>query len=201
MIAWLEGLLKKSIDTKTLASVILDVRGVGYQVFVTKSVLDRLPADGERLAFDIYTHVKEDSIHLYGFLQALEKEAFEALIGVNGIGPKAAMGILSGIDARELARAVCTADIARLCMIPGIGKKKAERMVMDLKERLLPLSQAESKEERVSSTIADDLRSALLNLGFKGNEAEQAINALRSEMAETASLDILLPKALKQIRG
>ena len=197
MIAWLEGrLLRKMSD-----AVVVDAGGVGYRVFVTKQVMEKLPPEGSRVELEIHTHVREDAIQLFGFLDGDEREVFEALIGMSGIGPRAAVTVLSGIDARELARAVCSGDLVRLCLIPGVGKKKAERMVLDLKEKLMPLAQPQKGEAEGAIANLEDLRSALRNLGFKGPEVEKAVGALRESVAQGAGLDVLLPEALKLVRG
>jgi Holliday junction DNA helicase RuvA len=202
MIAWLEGrLLRKLSD-----AVVVDAGGVGYRVFVTQQVMERLPPEGSRVELEIHTQVREDAIQLFGFMDAEEREVFEALIGMSGIGPRAAVTVLSGIEARELARAVCSGDLARLCLVPGVGKKKAERMVLDLKERLMPLAQpqigeAEGGAEDGAAANLEDLRSALKNLGFKGPEVEKAAGALREKVFQGAGLDVLLPEALKLVRG
>ena len=201
MIAWLEGrLLRKMSD-----AVVVDAGGVGYRVFVTQQVLEKLPPEGSRIELEIHTQVREDAIQLFGFLDGEEREVFEALIGMSGIGPRAAVTVLSGIDARELARAVCSGDLVRLCLIPGVGKKKAERMVLDLKEKLMALAQPQKGEAQGGADGAvanlEDLRSALRNLGFKGPEVEKAVGALREKVVQGAGLDVLLPEALKLVRG
>ena len=197
MIAWLEGrLLKKMSD-----AVVVDAGGVGYRVFVTNQVLEKLPPEGSRVELEIHTQVREDAIQLFGFLDGEEREVFEALIGMSGIGPRAAVTVLSGIDARELARAVCSGDLVRLCLIPGVGKKKAQRMVLDLKEKLMSLAQPQKGETEGAIANLEDLRSALRNLGFKGPEVEKAIGALRERVVQGAGLDVLLPEALKLVRG
>jgi Holliday junction DNA helicase RuvA len=120
---------------------------------------------------------------------------------MSGIGPRAAVTVLSGIDAREFARAVCSGDLARLCLIPGVGKKKAGRMVLDLKEKLVPLAQPQKGEQAGASANLEDLRSALTNLGFRGSDVEKAVVALREKVAQGVDLDVLLPEALKLVRG
>lgn len=197
MIAWLEGrLLRKMSD-----AVVVEAGGVGYRVFVTKQVLEKLPPEGSRVELEIHTQVREDAIQLFGFRDGDEREVFEALIGMSGIGPRAAVTVLSGIEARELARAVCSGDLVRLCLIPGVGKKKAERMVLDLKEKLMPLAQPQKGEAAGAIANLEDLRSALRNLGFKGPEVEKAVGALREKVVQGAGLDVLLPEALKLVRG
>jgi Holliday junction DNA helicase RuvA len=197
MIAWLEGrLLRKMSD-----AVVVEAGGVGYRVFVTRQVLSRLPPEGSRVELEIHTQVREDAIQLFGFLDGEEREVFEALIGMSGVGPRAAVTVLSGIDARELARAICSGDLVRLCLIPGVGKKKAERMVLDLKEKLMPLARPPEGEKEGAAANLQDLRSALSNLGFKGPEVEKAVGALREKVVQGVGLDVLLPEALKLVRG
>jgi holliday junction DNA helicase RuvA len=197
MIARIKGrLVKKAADY-----IVVDAAGVGYKVFVTAVVADRIGPLGDEVVLEIHTQVKEDAIQLYGFLDDVEQEAFEALISMNGVGPRMAMGVLSGIEARELAVAVCSGDLARLCLVPGIGKKKAERMVVHLKDRLLPLAQARMEGDAGASSTMDDLRSALSNLGFKGLEVERVAGILREKVVAGSTLEVLLPEALKLIRG
>jgi Holliday junction DNA helicase RuvA len=197
VIAWLEGnLLRKGAD-----SLIVEAGGVGYQVYVSRQVMDRLPPEGSRVSLEIHTRVREDAIQLFGFLDTDEREVFEALISMSGIGPRVAVTVLSGMDAGELARAICAEDLGRLCSIPGVGKKKAERMVLDLRDRLLPLAQAGSGDQASLPTVVEDLRSALSNLGFRGAEVERALGALRARMIQETRLDILLPEALKLLKG
>ncbi|HUU01761.1 MAG TPA: Holliday junction branch migration protein RuvA [Myxococcota bacterium] len=196
MIASLQGRLER----KTSSYLVVDVSGVGYRVFVSRRVLESIGPLGERVQLLIHTRVKEDAFHLYGFLDDAEQEAFEALISMNGIGPRLAIGVLSGIDARELALAVCGADTARLCLIPGIGKKKAERMIIDLKDRLLPLAQSTGDGDISAASTMGDLRSALSNLDFKVVEIEQVLGCLRERVVTGEALDTLLPEALRLLR-
>ena len=196
MIARLQGrLLERGSD-----SVVVDVAGVGYLVSMSRAAVDALPEEGASVALRIHTHVREDMIQLFGFIDEEEREAFEALIGLTGVGPKAAMGILSGIDARELARAVCEEDLARLCLVPGIGKKKAERMVLELRDKLLGLARPVGTEAAGGGSVMKDLRSALSNLGFKAAEIEVVVAALKKKIVAGASLDSLVPEALKKLR-
>jgi len=183
---------------RTADSVVVDVHGVGYKVAVSKLTVDALPREGEAVSLRIHTHVREDAILLFGFLDNGEIEAFEALITMSGMGPKAAIGVLSGIDVQERARAGAREDLARLCLVPGIGKKKAERMVLELKERLLHLARP---DEESPADDLEDLRSALANLGFKPAEVEQAVVLLRKQVVDGQDLDTLLPQALRILRG
>ncbi len=197
MIARLQGVLVR----QTADFVVLDLNGVGYQVFVSQTSREQLGAIGQTVTLQIHTSVREDAIQLFGFYDPVEQDTFEALIAMNGVGPKLALTVLSGIDARELAVAVCSGDVARLCLIPGIGKKKAERMILDLKDRLLPLAQTQTSPTGTQSATLDDLRSALNNLGFKGAEVEQVIGMLREQALAGGELDVLLPEALRLLKG
>ena len=195
MIARLTGqLIERNLD-----SAIIDVNGVGYRVSVSKLTAEVLPASGQAISLQIHTHVRQDAISLFGFLDLAERQAFEALIGMSGMGPKAAMGVLSGIAADELARAVAAEDLARLCLVSGIGKKKAERMVLELKDKLIVV--AVDDGQATPTAELDDLRSALMNLGFKPAEIEQIIPELRKRVGEGDGLDVLLPQALGLLRG
>ncbi len=196
MIAMLRGqLVERGDDT-----VVVDVAGVGYLVSMSRNSLEGLGAEGSDVALRIHTHVREDMIQLFGFLGEEEREAFESLIGLNGVGPKAAMGILSGIEPRELARAVCEEDLARLCLVPGIGKKKAERMVLELKEKLLGLARPSDSGGDDGGRVLKDLRSALSNFGFKTVEIERVVGRFKKKVVEGATLDELVPEALKLLR-
>lgn len=176
--------------------VIVDVHGVGYLVTVSRRTAERLPAAGG-VTLQIHTQVREDALALFGFLDRSERAVFEALIEMTGVGPKAAIGILSGIAPEELIQAVVREDLARLCLIPGVGKKRAERMVLELKERLAPLAQAVVP----GGDSQGDLRSALSNLGFTPGEIDAALAELRPQFAEGQGLEALLPQALRILRG
>ena len=136
MIAFLRG---RVLD-KQPNRIIVDVHGVGYEVHVPLSTYYDIGDEGADVALRVHTHVREDALQLYGFLTALERQLFERLIGISGIGPKLAIAVLSGIETRELVAAVQRADVARLTGIPGIGKKTAERIVLELKDRLAQLA-------------------------------------------------------------
>jgi holliday junction DNA helicase RuvA len=197
MIGHLQGrVLKKGAE-----SLLLDVQGVGYRVFVSQVTMARLPSEGDSLGLKIHTHVRDDAILLFGFLDEEEREAFDVLISMNGVGPKAAMGILSGISALELARAICSGDLSRLCLIPGVGKKRAERMVVDLKDRMMHLAKQKFHDgEQIGGTL-EDLRSAMANLGFRGSKVDVIIDSMRKRVLDGEGLDVLLPEVLRLIRG
>src|SRR4029453_4060091 len=164
------ALLRGRVLDKQPNRIILDVSGVGYDVQIPLSTFYEVGEEGTEVSLRIYTHVREDALQLYGFISDVERQVFERLIGISGIGPKLAIAVLSGMDSRELIVAVQRADVARLTGIPGIGKKTAERIVLELKDRLMQLTvpaaagapPAPSTEDRLRS----DLLSALQNLGY-----------------------------------
>jgi Holliday junction DNA helicase RuvA len=174
MIARLNG----TISEKHPNRIIVDVNGVGYDVLVPLSTFYGLGDAGAGVTLRVHTHVREDVIALYGFATALEQDLFERLIGISGIGPKLALAVLSGIDPGELVRAIRSQDVARLTRIPGVGKKTAERIGLELKDRL-PQSVAAAGADAVEETddVKADLLSALLNLGYNRAVADKAVDA------------------------
>jgi holliday junction DNA helicase RuvA len=179
---------------------IVDVGGVGYRVHLSKLSLAALPARGEPVALRIFTHVREDALDLFGFTTEEEEAVFRALIEVKGVGPRAAQNILSGIEPRELAQAVAQGDVARLTKAPGVGKKTAERLVVELREKLATLARGGPARVGPGADALEQLRAALLNLGYRPPQADGAVDALR-ESAEGKALDELLREALKRLRG
>jgi holliday junction DNA helicase RuvA len=172
MIAHLRGKLL----AKHPNQAIVDTAGVGYDVTISVPTFSDLPAVGGEIALHIHTHVREDTIALYGFLRSAEKLLFEKLITVSGIGPKLAITILSGMPADEMVGAIRGNDVARLTRIPGIGKKTAERMVLELAEKVASLP-GEAPAKAPAAVAADDVVSALVNLGYRRAEAERAVEA------------------------
>ena len=175
MIASLSGILAR----KSAESVIVDVAGVGYEVYTPLSTYMRLPEEGRAVSLNVYTHLKEDAIQLFGFLTSAEKEAFTLLISVSGVGPKLAKNILSGIEVAELASALSTGDVARLSAIPGIGAKSAERLVLELKDKVRTIAVASAGA--LKGSAAGDAVSALLNLGYKNAQAEDAVKKAKDK--------------------
>jgi holliday junction DNA helicase RuvA len=173
VIAHISGTLAQKIPTEA----VVDVGGVGYQIFIPLNVFYRLPEIGAAVRLQIYTHVREDALQLFGFQDHEEKQLFLLLIGVSGIGPKLAVNILSGIAAEDLARALKEADQARLVAIPGVGRKLAERMIVELKDKFAGLTPvgAESVRADGGSHLLLDAVSALVNLGYKRPEAEKLV--------------------------
>jgi Holliday junction DNA helicase RuvA len=194
------GLLRGHVLEKHPDRLLVDVQGVGYEVFVPLSTFYTLPdADGD-VTLRIHTHVREDQLALYGFATVLEQQLFERLIGVSGIGPRLALAALSGIEPSELVRAVRTSDIARLTSIPGVGRKTAERIALELKDKL-PVSAAAAPAGAAPSGPEADLRadvlSALVNLGYQRAGAEKAIDAALKSLGATAAFEVVLRQALK----
>jgi Holliday junction DNA helicase RuvA len=196
------ALLTGKIAGKTPDAVILDVNGVGYRVQIPFSTFFALPDDGEPLTLNIHTHVKEDAIHLYGFLTPEEKQFFQLLISVSGVGPKLAKDILSNIQPEELAAAIIRGDCNRLSAIPGIGRKTSERLILELKEKVVKSGLATGNNRTVplsatSSTARDDVASALINLGYKEALVTRILADLETE--ENAPMEQILKLALKKL--
>ena len=172
MIAHLRGKLL----AKHPNQVIVETAGVGYDVTITIPTFSDLPGVGSEVALHIHTHVREDLLALYGFLRPSEKTLFEKLITVSGIGPKLAVTILSGMAAEEMVSAIRGNDIARLTRIPGIGKKTAERMVLELRDKLPVQTGTEVAAAPAMSPVEEDVLSALMNLGYQRATAEKALS-------------------------
>jgi Holliday junction DNA helicase RuvA len=196
MIAFLKGnLLKKTTDT-----LIIDNGGIGYEVIAPLSTFYALPEEGEEISLHIYTHVREDAFILFGFKTALEKKIFRLLISVSGIGPKLAVNILSGIGPDTLLEAIAAGDLVRLQSIPGVGKKTAERIILELKDKAQKLGTDLVTPSRITifkdKTIPDDALSALLNLGYTSKAARIAVDKAISNVTD-ASLETLIKEALR----
>jgi len=193
------ALLRGTLVDKNPNRLIVDVGGVGYDVQVPLSTFYVLGESGTPVTLRIHTHVREDVIGLYGFATPLELNLFERLIAISGIGPKLALAVLSGIEPADLIRAIRTQDVARLTAIPGIGTKTAERIGLELKDRLPPALQAAGPESapaaRPEDQLHEDLLSALLNLGYQRPVAEKAIDAVLRKSAsagfESSLRDVL----------
>jgi holliday junction DNA helicase RuvA len=195
MIGYLEGKLKhKSPDF-----IIVDVHGVGYFVNVPLSTFYDLPELGQTITLNIHTYFREDALNLYGFRTLAEKEMFLHLITVNGVGPRLAVGILSGLSPDGLREAVHRQDHQRLRNIPGVGKKIAERIILELRDRLkIKREKAEDLLPLCSGSGAyADAFSALVNLGYRAAEAEKAIRAAQKHLGEDPPLEMLLKESLR----
>ncbi|MDE0033798.1 MAG: Holliday junction branch migration protein RuvA [Deltaproteobacteria bacterium] len=190
MIAKVRGIL----DHKAPGEVIVDVGGVGYQLFTALSVFYRLPEVGEPVTLLVYTHVREDALQLFGFFDPVEKQAFVLLTGVSGIGPRLALNVLSGMAAEELLRALRDGDVARLVSIPGVGKRLADRMIVELRDKIDTLPEA-APETPAAPGIRGDALSALVNLGYRRADAERAVRQVLGQGA--AELETVLKEALR----
>ena len=172
----------------------METHGVGYDVAISVPAFSELPAAGAEVALHIHTHVREDALSLYGFLRLAEKHLFEKLLTVSGIGPTLAIKILSGMPADDMIGAIRSGDLARLTRIPGIGKKTAERMVLELRDKL-PMPGASEVSAVLASPVEVDVISALVNLGYQRAAAEKALLAARGGKSPQ-SFDALFREAL-----
>jgi Holliday junction DNA helicase RuvA len=201
MIALITGKLAQ----KQPNSVIIDAGGVGYELTVPLSTFYDLGDEGAVVSLRVYTHVREDALQLYGFRTEREKRLFLLLLGVSGIGPKLAITVLSGLSAEELIEALRQSNLARLVGVPGVGKKTAERMIVELKDKAAALTTPEI-EDRVRSGIVanagdamrEDLVSALINLGYQKSMAEKAVGAIIKDNPE-ANFTTVLKLALRKL--
>ncbi len=176
----------------------VDVKGVGYQVSVSLNAFYRLPEPGERVQLLIHTHVREDTLQLYGFLDREEKDLFLLLTGVSGIGPRLALNILSGTPTHELQDALEAGDLVRLVAIPGVGKKTAERLVVELRDKIKLVKGARGADDgRRASGLEAEAVSALVNLGYRRTEAERAVKAACA--AGASDIEAVIRSALKRV--
>jgi Holliday junction DNA helicase RuvA len=204
MIAHLSG----TILAKQATTVILDVGGVGYEVTIPLSTFYDLEDAGASVKLRIYTHVREDALQLYGFKTARERELFQQLISVSGIGPKLGITMLSGMSAEEIIASIRTNNLARLTSIPGVGRKTAERLVIELRDKIAALSSPALEEEfaaqagagapATEDAVRDDALSALLNFGYQKAAAEKAITTAIQEGGDI-SVEMILRRALRTL--
>jgi Holliday junction DNA helicase RuvA len=200
MIAHLRGVLLQ----KQPNQIVVDVQGVGYEVTIPVSTYTALPETGAQVQLRIHTHVREDTIALFGFHSAEEKALFERLISVSGIGPKLGVTVLSGLAAPDLINAIRTGEVARLVRIPGVGRKTAERMVLELRDKLDGIGGSAAaprppEPARVFSDLEMDVLSALLNLGCQRAAAETAVQKARAAGAP-GEFEPLFRRALELVR-
>src|SRR5437660_1381927 len=191
MIAHLRGKLL----AKHPNQAIVETAGVGYDLTISVPTFSDLPAVGAEIALHVHTHVREDLIALYGFLRPAEKQLFEKLITVSGIGPKLAITILSGMAADEMVGAIRGNDVARLTRIPGIGKKTAERMVLELRDKLPAEGVVESAVMPAISAVEEDVLSALINLGYQRAAAERALASVEKN-GKASSFEVMFRQTL-----
>jgi Holliday junction DNA helicase RuvA len=203
MIAYLSGKLL----LKQATSVILDVGGVGYEVTIPVSTFYDMEEAGAQIQLRIHTHVREDALQLFGFRTARERELFALLISVSGIGPKSGIAMLSGMSADEIINAIRTSNLARLTSIPGIGRKTAERLVIELRDKMTALSSPALEEELraqaagappTEDTLREDSLSALINLGYQRAAAEKAIIQAMQEGGDL-TVELILRRSLRTL--
>ncbi len=191
------GRLHGTLCRKSVEGLLIDVNGIGFEVLCPLSTLDRLPREGETCTLSIHTHVREDQWLLVGFHDEGERALYRQLTGVSGVGPKLALACLSACSADELAQAIASSDLKRLSKIPGVGKRTAERLVVELKDRVLQAGSKVAELRAPSDTLAD-LESALKNLGYGAKDVELLIEKLRPKAHE--SFEALLREALSLLK-
>lgn len=184
--------LRGKVQTRRPDNVVIDVNGIGYQVHLPLNVLAGLPENGKEVFLHIYTHVREDALQLFGFTSENEKKIFVVLLGVSGIGPKMALNILSGLSYEDFLNALDTEDVAMLCRIPGLGKKTAHRLILELREKLPSVTD-------IKDRIFEDALSALVNLGYKKNMAQEFLEKTYKQGFN--DIEGLLKETLKQLTG
>jgi Holliday junction DNA helicase RuvA len=199
------GHLRGQLLLKKPNLVLLDVHGVGYEIHIPLTSFYELPSEGNEVTLKTYTHVREDALALYGFQSQREKDFFLKLISISGVGPKLAIVVLSGAKVEELAQAIADGNLARLTAIPGIGRKTAERLVLELKSQITPFllsGQAEAARESAKiDALEEDIISALVNLGYPRNTAEKAlVTVLRTAECER-TFEELLRSTLRRLAG
>lgn len=196
MIAHLSGTLLE----KHVQRIVVDVGGVGYDVAVPLSTFYAVGEPGARIALRIHTHVREDALQLFGFGTALELTLFERLISVSGIGPKVALSVLSGIEPEQLVRAIRSGDVARLVKIPGVGKKTAERLVVELKDRMPTVAAAEPEaaDAEAGDELRGDILSALGNLGYQKAAVEKTVDQVLG-VADPRAFEPVLRQVLREL--
>ena len=200
------ALISGKIVYKGISHLVVDAQGVGYRIFIPLTTFYELPEAGQLITLHVHTHVKQDAINLFGFYTIQERDIFQLMLSVSGIGPKMSMNILSGISVQELLRAISSGDVRRLISIPGLGKKTAERLILELKEKVLKKMMADimpagDNQERVNQLIKEDVLSALVNLGYKSNVAQSALDKVLQVSAKEMPMEQLLKKTLKILSG
>ena len=190
--------LKGKLTYKSPIEIAIDVNGVGYQVFVPLSTFYALPELEEDVFLDIHTHMREESLKLFGFYTTDEKRIFEKLIAINKVGPKLALTILSGMSPAELFTAIDSNNIGRLSTIPGIGRKTAERLILEMRDKMdgISLDSDIKKDSIPQNGLFDDALSALVNLGYKKNQAEQTLKKVYPEGEVGDSIEDIIKKSL-----
>jgi Holliday junction DNA helicase RuvA len=198
MIGWLRG---RTRSDELDGAIVLDVHGVGYELQTPLGAVGRARTEGDEVEFFVHTHVREDALDLYGFPNETERRVFRLLLGIPNVGPKTALGVLSALSVADLARAIAASDFARLGKVPGIGKKTAERLVLELKDKLADVEIEGHTGISAAATggTRSRLLSALTNMGYRPVEAEKAVASL-GQRVDSAPLADLLKSALAELR-
>jgi Holliday junction DNA helicase RuvA len=198
MIAQIQG----KLISKTTSLIIVNNHGIGYEVLIPLSTYYELPDVGNEVDLFIYTYFKQEAILLVGFASEREKQLFKLMISITGIGPRLAVNILSGISADELNNAVVNNDLKRLLKVPGLGRKMAERVILELRDKVTKCQFKEQSsyiENKNNHMLEEDAISALINLGYKSQPAKETIDKIIAEGIENNSMDVILKKALKML--
>lgn len=190
------GYLRGRVNHKQADRIILDVQGVGYSVGISLSTYLSMGNVGDEVELSVYTHMTDNSMALYGFSSEAEKETFLKLISISGIGPKIALNILSGIGVSDLEEAIRNSDVDRISLVPGIGKKTAMRIALELQEKLI---EKEKILQTGMSQEREDLLSALINMGFKRKEVEKIVDNTIKDLKDEAEFEALLRESLRQL--
>ena len=191
--------LRGQLVGRTPDGFVLDVNGVGYLLAATPGAVRAAEGGGEAVV-ETYLHVREDALQLFGFATALELTLFERLISVSGIGPKVALAVLSGIEPEQLVRAIRSADVARLIKIPGVGRKTAERLIVELRDRLPEVGGAEPTAADDADDLRADLLSALGNLGYQRASVEKTVDKVL-QTSDSRSFEVVLRQVLRSLAG
>jgi Holliday junction DNA helicase RuvA len=199
------GQLKGQLLLKKPNVILIDVHGVGYEVFIPLTTFYELPDEGNDIIVRIHTHVREDALVLFGFCSQREKDFFLKLVSISGVGPRLAIAILSGAQVEELAQAISEGNLARLTSIPGVGRKTAERLVLELKSQVTPFLLPEQVEaaqtEGKPSALEEDILSALTNLGYPKAAAEKALSAVLNSAECERTFEEVLRNTLRRLAG
>lgn len=200
MIGWLRG---RVVDRQADGDIVVDVGGVGYRVTVVPALMAQWGPGGEAVELHVHTHVREDALVLYGFATAGERRCFEILLGAHGVGPSLALGMIAALGAEGLARAVAEDDVALLCSVPGVGRKTAARLVLDLQHKLdgpvtTSATMAIAEGDGAGRSSRGDVRVALAELGYGPDEVRHALSGLDED---GAPVEELLRRALRQLAG
>ncbi len=196
------GQLRGLVARKGVESVLIDVNGVGYEVICPLTVLDQLPPQGRETTLAIHTHAREDQLTLFAFLDVDQRALFRLLISVSGVGPKLAMACLSGMSAEVFCKALVDEDVKKLSSVPGIGKRTAQRLTLELKDKVQRFANVKPGASRPTTGHGhlEDLDSALRNLGYRAKSVETLIDSLRPD-ADSMSFEALLREALRRLNG